>query len=91
MHPGADAACVRARAQSLRGSLQRAFQPPDDDAAGPVVGRGLDLVVDIKHQFRHLVVPIQMRHRFRREPAAMRGVQQRGRRRRKLVDTSSTG
>ena len=66
----------------LAGSLQRASQPPDDDAAGAVVGRRLDLIADIKH----LVMPVEMRDRFRGEPAATRDVQERGRQRRKLIN-----
>src|SRR5665647_1920764 len=57
------------------GTLQRAPQPADDDAAGAVVSRGRDLIVDIEHQFRHLVVPVEMRHRLRSQPAAARDVQ----------------
>ena len=53
MHPEAIGAGVGrasgAGPLSVRG-LQCAAQPPDDDATGAVVGRGLDLVADVKHE-----------------------------------------
>ena len=39
--------------------VQRPAQTPDDDAARPVVGRGGNAVVDVKHEF---VVLIELPH-----------------------------
>src|SRR5450756_2831605 len=88
LHAAEALLCILARsagAVSVAPS-QRSAQPPDQDAAGAVVGRRLDLIADVEHQFRHVVMPVEMRHRFGREPAAVRDVEQRGRRCRKLVD-----
>ena len=54
--------------------LQRPPEPANDDAAGAVVGGRLDPVVDVEHERRHVVVPVEMSDGFRREPAAMVGI-----------------
>ena len=72
--------------QGLPGLLQSPSQPSDNDAAGAVVGGGADPLIDIEHEFRHVIVPVQMRHRLGREPAPARHVDERGSRRRKLID-----
>src|SRR5262245_33081482 len=71
---------------SLFRLLQRATQPADDDAARAVVGRGADLVVDVEHELRHLVVPVEMRDGLGREPAPVIDIENAGLRGRELVD-----
>ena len=71
--------------------LQCSAQLSDDDAAGSVICRGLDVRVDVENQLRHVVVPIQIDDQFRSQPAPAADVDRRRGRGRELEDVVEHG
>jgi hypothetical protein len=65
--------------------FQRAAQAADDDTARTVIAGCRNAAVDVEHEFRHLVVPIELCHSFRRKAASMRDIAQGGDGRRQVT------
>jgi hypothetical protein len=53
------------------------LQPSNDDAAGAIVCGGLDPIVNVEDEFRHIVVPIEPDHCLGRQTAATGAVEKR--------------
>lgn len=50
--------------------LERPSQPPDDNTTCPIVGRSFNLIIDVKNELRHVVVPVEIDDGVWGEPAA---------------------
>src|SRR5438477_12344006 len=50
-------------------------KPSNDDTTCTVVCGGLNAIVDVEDEFRHVVVPVEPDHRLRRQPSARRAVE----------------
>ena len=51
--------------------IESPSQFSDDDAARTLVRGCVDAFIDVEDEFRHVIVPIQVGHRLRRQPTAL--------------------
>ncbi len=71
--------------------MAKSAAPHPEASMRPYCWSSPSSVVDVEHQFRHLVVPIELRHSFRRKSATAGDIAQGRDGRRQLIDIVDDG